>query len=60
MIFIAHVCFQAKLEVSILLGRMPFFMGYHPTLSTRMSSFHETITFTKEEYASSSTLGSFQ
>ncbi|KAL0907902.1 hypothetical protein M5K25_022354 [Dendrobium thyrsiflorum] len=39
---------QAGSEVSILLGRMPYVVGYQPTLSTKMGSLQERITSTKE------------
>ncbi|KAG5585865.1 hypothetical protein H5410_046299 [Solanum commersonii] len=35
-------------EVSALLGRMPFAVGYQPTLSTEMGSLQERITSTKD------------
>ncbi|KAK8960510.1 hypothetical protein KSP40_PGU002795 [Platanthera guangdongensis] len=39
---------QAGSEVSALLGRMPYAVGYQPTLSTEMGSLQERITSTKE------------
>ncbi|CAN6440809.1 unnamed protein product [Victoria cruziana] len=39
---------QAGSEVSALLGRMPFAVGYQPTLSTKIGSLQERITSTKE------------
>ena len=39
---------QAGQEVSTLLGRMPSFVGYQPTLSTEMGELQERITSTKK------------
>ncbi|KAF6138911.1 hypothetical protein GIB67_025640 [Kingdonia uniflora] len=40
---------QAESEVSALLGRMPFVVGYQPTLSREMGTLQERITSTKKE-----------
>jgi len=39
---------QAGSEVSALLGRMSFAVGYQPTLNTEMGTLQERITSTKE------------
>jgi F-type H+-transporting ATPase subunit beta len=39
---------QAGSEISTLLGRMPFDVGYQPTLSIEMGTLQERITSTKE------------
>jgi len=39
---------QVGFEVSALLGRMTFAVGYQPTLSTEMGSLQERIISTKE------------